>query len=120
MKAKPEQQETDFDRKNLGDSLKMRFVQLDNKYIKKLVQRETPTGNEIMEVHEETLRENSQDLDRNIEMVYKATDRNQLQNPVLNMRPEEEGNNKQGKIFSRRQRQRSECLPLWLDFLKAC
>jgi hypothetical protein len=80
----------DFDKKVLGDSVKMRFVELDQKYFKKWVQRPTPASNETLPIHDDTMRDNTADLDRNIEMVFKETGRNELHEPQLFPKAEEE------------------------------
>lgn len=90
MKAKPDFVDTDFDNKLIGDSLKMRFVELDQKYFKKWVQRQVPTSTENLPMQEETLKDNTEDLDKNIDMVFKETTRNELREPQLYPKTDEE------------------------------
>lgn len=71
-------------------------MELDQKYIKKWVQRSTPINDETLTVHEETHRDNTEDLDKNIEMVFKETRRNELHEPHLLPKLDEENPIKNG------------------------
>jgi len=73
--------ETDFDKRILGDKFKLRFIQLDKKFIQQWVVRKLPSEEGIAPAERAAnieLHEPIQKLDLNIESIYKETRRNEL------------------------------------------
>ena len=102
MKAKPNAIDKEFDVNILGDSIKMQFMHLDEKYIKKLVRRSVPVNSDAANPLEDTHQETTV-LDKNIEMEFKETKRSTLhKEPELVSNPEareefkSEGNGQDG------------------------
>lgn len=76
MKAKPGAIDKDFDNTLIGDSLKLRFMELDSRYLKKLVRRAQPVSLDTLQ--NDDTHNDSTVLDKNIESTFKETKRNTL------------------------------------------